>query len=200
MAAMSRSSALGLWSCLLGFVLSGCTSLDDYRADTTRPYVGTVLGQTDPSCDAGTGCSFLRRGFRPGTEIVMTFDPDQVDGTPGTLTTRLADGSAEPCAQTFDAEPLRAIAPLAHDALSQLSFPGEGRQKTYVFALSPTQGALYGRDAYAFVSLMRGGEIELRILSGSGEDDCAPTDCAAYVAGSCDFFGVFRLKRRDASP
>lgn len=196
--APTRTLARATWLALVS--LAGCTSLEDYRADASEPYVGTVLGQTDPSCDAGTGCSFLRRGFRPGTEIVMTFDPDQVNSSPGTLTTRMADGSSEACTPTFVDEPLRAIAPLAHDPLSQLTFPGEGRQKTMIFALSPSTGALTGRDAYAVVSLMRDGEIELRVFAGSGEGDCAPTDCASYAAGTCDFFGVFRLRREEQLP
>lgn len=187
--------ALALGFCLL---VTGCTSLEGYRADPADPFVGTVLGQTDPSCDAGTGCSFLRRGFRAGTRLTMTFYPDLIGTSPGVITTRMSDGSLEPCGTTFDGEPLRAIAPLAHDPLSQLTFPGEGRLKTYVFALSPSSGPLAGRDAYAFVSLMRGGKIELRILAGSGDDDCAPNDCAAYTSGSCDFFGVFRMTQQAA--
>lgn len=182
-------------SCAVVGIAAGCTSLDDYRATASDPYLGVVLGQSDSSCDAGVGCSFLRRGFRSGTELVLTLDPDNFQSTPGTLSTRLSDGTPEPCMPTFDSEPLLPVAPLAHDSLSQLQFPGDGRLRTYVFAISPSTGPLANRDAYAFVSLMRGGDVEVRILAGSGADVCAPNDCAAYAAGSCDFFGVFHLRR-----
>ena len=44
-----------------------------------------------------------------------------------------------------------------------------------------------------FVSLVRSGEVEVRVIAGSGQTDCAPDDCAAFGAGACDFFGVFPL-------
>lgn len=179
-------------------LLGSCTSLDDYAAPSSRPYVGVVLGQSDSSCDAGTGCSFLRRGFRSDTELVLTLDPDNLDTAPGTISTRMVGGAAEPCATTFSDEPLLAIVPLAHDTLSQLEFPGNGRLRTFVFAISPSTGPLAGRDALAFVSLMRGGDVEVRILAGSGDSDCAPTDCAAFNSQSCDFFGVFHMTRPEA--
>ena len=51
--------------------------------------------------------------------------------------------------------------------------------------------------AVGFVSLMRDGDVEVRIVAGDGADDCSPDDCAAFATGRCDFFGVFRMKLRD---
>lgn len=189
---------LSAW--LVAFGLVGCTTVEDYRADSTEPYVGGVLGQTDPECDAGTGCSFLRRGFRPGTELVMTYDTSAPGDIVGVLDTRMADGTAELCGPIFQTAILREVEPLQHDALSQLTFPGDGRLKTYVYSIDASTGPLATRDAYAFVSLMRGGKLEVRILAGSGRSDCAPNDCSAYANHECDFFGVFHLEREPASP
>lgn len=185
---------------LLVPMLASCTSVDAYRAESDEPYVGGVLGQSDPGCDAGTGCSFLRRGFRPGTELLMTYDESAPGGIVGTLDTRMADGTAELCEPTFVGATLHVVEPLEHDTLSQLTFPGDGRLKTFVYAIDAPTGPLADRDGLAFVSLMRGGEIEVRILAGSGRLDCAPSDCAAYTAGACDYFGVFHMKRRPVTP
>jgi len=185
---------------LLALGLAGCTTVEDYRTDSTEPYVGDVLGQSDPECDAGTGCSFLRRGFRPGTELVMTFDSSAPGGIAGVLDTRMSDGSAEPCGPTFDGAILHEVEPLAHDVLSQLTFPGDGRLKTYIYSIEATTGPFATRDAYAFVSLMRSGRLETRILAGSGRADCAPNDCSAYANHACDFFGVFHLRRESLAP
>jgi hypothetical protein len=58
-------------------------------------------------------------------------------------------------------------------------------------------GPLAGRDVLAFVSLLRSERIEVRILAGSGQNACDPTDCAQIMAGGCDYFGVFSLDRED---
>ena len=78
-----KRSTFVLALALVATLPAACTSLDDYAAPSSDPYVGAVLGQSDSSCDAGTGCSFLRRGFRTGTELVLTLDPDHLDSTPG---------------------------------------------------------------------------------------------------------------------
>lgn len=196
---MTRRAGAVLWLAL-GTWIGACTGVDDYGANTSRPYFGTVLGQTDPACDAGTGCSFLRRGFEANTELYMTFDPTKIDSSPGVVVTRGAGRATEACGTTFETVPLLAIEPVQHDVLSRMVLPGEGRLRTYLFSLEPTSGPLAARGAYAVVSLMREQELEVRIFSGSGRRDCAPTDCASFQAGMCDFFGVFHLKRRTLVP
>jgi hypothetical protein len=61
-----------------------------------------------------------------------------------------------------------------------------------MFVARPDAGPLAGRDAMVFVSLLRGGDIEVRVLAGPGLD---PADCDVINAGQCDYFGVFGLHR-----
>lgn len=175
-------------------VLAGtsCTDLGEFATSPGREYRGTIVGtEADGVCPPGTPCSFIRRGFPAGVELSMTFDPTEAGTDPGTLTT-----TGETCGATFDGTPLLPITPLAHDALSQYDFPGGGRLRNYMFVARPTTGALAGRDAMVFVSLLQGGGIDVRILAGPGQTDCAPDDCAAFAAGTCDFFGVFPTVKR----
>jgi hypothetical protein len=46
-----------------------------------------------------------------------------------------------------------------------------------------------------FLSLIRGGDIEVRVIAGPGLVICDPADCAAIDSGQCDYFGVFTLHR-----
>jgi hypothetical protein len=47
-----------------------------------------------------------------------------------------------------------------------------------------------------FLSLIRGGDVELRIVAGPGLEICDPADCAAIDSGECDYFGVWRLGKQ----
>ncbi|MCB9600194.1 MAG: hypothetical protein H6721_01605 [Sandaracinus sp.] len=168
----------------------GCETLGAWSTDDDEIYRGVVVGNDEPDCATGS-CSFIRRGFAPRTTLELDLDPENAS-TPGTLTT-----VDERCGPTFTNEPLRPIATLAHDALSQYDFPGGQRARNFIYAMEPTTGPLAGRDAMVFVSLMRDGDVEVRIVAGDGADDCSPDDCAAFATGRCDFFGVFRMKLRD---
>lgn len=168
--------------------LVGCESLDAWSTDPDEVFRGVVVGNDEPECDEGS-CSFIRRGFAPRTTLDLRFDPTDAS-TPGSLTTH-----DERCGATFVDEPLRPIAALAHDGLSQYDFPGGQRARNFIYALEPTTGPLAGRDAMVFVSLMRDGDVEVRIIAGDGADDCSADDCAAFASGRCDFFGVFRMRR-----
>jgi len=46
-----------------------------------------------------------------------------------------------------------------------------------------------------FLSLLRGGNIEVRVVAGPGLVICDPADCGAIDSGQCDYFGVFSLRR-----
>lgn len=169
----------------------GCEDLSQFRAVGDEVFRGRVVGQNEVDCVAGEPCAFIRRGFSEASVVELTFDPTQATSAPGTITT-----SGETCGPTFTDEPLRPIPALLHDQLSLYDFPGEGRLRNYMFALKPTSGPLAGRDAIAFVSLLRSGDLELRILSGAGTQDCSTDpDCTRYLAGECDYFGVFHLER-----
>jgi hypothetical protein len=181
---------------VLGLACVACTDLSSFRTGPDEAYVGRVIGIDDSStCDGGT-CSVFRRGFSADTELVMRFDPSLARTAPGTIST-----VGQTCgAEVFVDTPLLPIPALEQDQLALYDFPGGGRIRNYVFALSPTSGPLAGRDAVAFVSLLRDGHIELRILSGSGVDECAATDCARFAAGDCDFFGVYRTSKAEVTP
>ncbi len=186
--------------CLLSVSLLGaCSDIESYRGD----YVGEVAGAV--ACDQEP-CSFIRRGFTGGTTLSLrAFDPsiqtaDSSAGVaPGFLTT--SDAQCGDGTETLLDEPLRPIAPLAHDALSILELPGSTRVRTYVYALEPERGPLAGRTAMVFVTLLEEQEIEVRVVSGDGAEDCPglpfrdpPEDeCAARAAGTCDFYGLFEL-------
>jgi hypothetical protein len=120
----------------------------------------------------------------------MRFDPENVQAIAGSLST-----TGERCGPTFTDVPLVSIEALQHDQLSRFELPGDGRVKNYMFALSPVSGPLAGRDVMAFVSLLRSERVEVRVVAGSGQNACDPTDCGQIDAGGCDYFGVFSLER-----
>jgi hypothetical protein len=178
------------WVCIL-FALWGCDTLGEFRTDESEVYRGDIAGVNDPlNCPDGIDCSFIRRGFPSGVTLDLTFDPDRQYDEPGMIST---DG--EDCGPTFAQTPLLPIAPLAHDQLGLYDFPGGGRVRNYMFVARPESGPLAGRDAMVFISLIRGGDIEVRVIAGPGSIICDPADCAELDSGQCDYFGVFTLKR-----
>jgi hypothetical protein len=153
---------------IAGGLVVGCDSYQRFRTGPERTFRGAVLGEGDES--------FIRRGFAAGTMLDLTFDPDAI-GRPevGTITTEAPDGT-----RLFDGTPLESIAPLSHDLLSELSFPGAGRLETFLLLAHPS-GALAGREVMVFLSLLDTGEIEVRLIAGTGDE------------ARGDVFGVFRL-------
>lgn len=177
---------------------ASCSDLDEFRTDPSEVFRGTVIGsESDLNCPGGA-CSFIRRGFPPGTRLSLRFDPTQSNRTAGTLT---SDDDA--CGtRIFDEAPLLPIEALPHDQLSLYDFPGSGRLRNYIFVVQPPSGPLAGRDTMVFLSLLRGGGIEARIIAGSGRRDreCSVQDCARWLSGECDFFGVFSLAKVETAP
>lgn len=155
-------------------LLAGCSDLAEYRATESHPFTGKVIGDSM--------ASFIRRGFEPDTVAALTFDPASVASPsgPGVVTTTDSAG-----VHVLDATPIRPIAPLAHDALSQYDFPGGVRLRSYIFIARPSHASspLLGREAVVFLSLMDGDSIEMRVVAGTGDE----------AAG--DYFGVFRLTK-----
>jgi hypothetical protein len=173
----------------------GCTDLSGFQTGPDERYAGVVVGSDDVTCGDDASCSFIRRGFSSGTRLSMTFDPAARTTGPGELST-----SGEACGASLDRTPLMAIPALAHDSLSLYDFPGEGRLENQIYALRPETGPLAGRDMMAFVSLIEGGRIEVRLISGSGREPCAQSECDRYARHECDYFGVFNLRRESVSP
>ena len=180
-------------------LVGGCTDLSEFRTGTDRVFRGAITGTESPEDCAMGPCSFIRRGLATGTELELTFDPEVAATSsvrsPGTLHTN-DDRCGGP---TLDGVPLLPIDPLAHDQLSLYEFPGIGRIQNYIFSVQPTSGVFAGREVMAFVSLVRGGRVDLRLIAGTGRD-CDPTDCAAFSRGECDLFGVFSLKKEPLVP
>lgn len=179
-------------------ILPSCSDLGEFRTDPSEVFRGTVIGsESDLECPGG-GCSFIRRGFPPGTRLSLRFDPAQTTRSAGTLTTE-----EEVCgSRIFEDTPLLPIEPLAHDQLSLYDFPGSGRLRNYIFVAQPVAGPLAGREAMIFLSLLRSGEIEARVIAGTGRRDreCPVQNCAQWLSGACDFFGVFSLSKIEGGP
>jgi hypothetical protein len=153
-----------------GSLASGCDSYDRFRTGTTRVFRGAVLGEGE--------ASFIRRGFAAGTTLELQFDPDAVERPEvGILTTVAPDGT-----RLLDAVLLESIAPLAHDLLAEYQFPGAGRLENFLFLARPETGPLAGREVMVFLSLLDTGDVEVRVIAGTGDE----------AAG--DVFGVFRLR------
>lgn len=200
MSSRTRASVL-LAACA---VLVACDDLDAFRTGPDEVFRGDVIG-SEPD-DAP---SFIRRGFEPGTEIEVTFDPslaatytgledDGATPAPGTLHTYLCPPGEAGCAEAdrmpghFDRAPLEPIAGLVHDALSQYDFPGGGRLKNFLFEVrfvtDDPDGALR-RQATAFVSLMESGGMEVRVIAPSVLEDDDETERHPAL------FGVFTLEK-----
>jgi hypothetical protein len=194
--------ALGLT--LLG---AGCDDLREFKTAPGQVFRGEVIGSdSDPNAS-----SFIRKGFASHTQLELHFDPsasevvEPGDGGssqrrrgPGRIDTFVCPDGRGDCDASdrtpgpFSNTPLLAIDSLAHDPLSQYTFPGGGRLRNDIagarFVSSTDQGDL-GRDALVFISLMESGNIELRavapaVLADDGESERVPA-----------LFGVFVLKR-----
>jgi hypothetical protein len=102
---------------------------------------------------------FVRSGVDPGTTLCLTLDTDHLQDIPGTLST--SDGR-------FRTVPLRSIPQIWHDPLSTLAF-GEGRVKNLLYVAAATTPFADGNgpDAFAVVSLMQSGNVEVRLLRGA---------------------------------
>jgi len=187
---MLRGMRRSGWICVLIAAL-GCDPFGDFSTGAGEVYRGDIEGVNDPlNCPNGIDCSFLRRGFPSGVTLDLTFDADLQYDIPGTIST-----SGEDCGPTFTETPLLAIPPLAHDQLGLYEFPGGGRVRNFIFVARPDTGPLAGRDAMVFLSLIRGGNIEVRVVAGPGLVICDPADCELINSGQCDYFGVFALER-----
>lgn len=189
----------------VGAALVGCGDLDAFRTGSDEVFHGEVVG-SEPD-DAP---SFIRRGFEPGTEIEVTFDPtlaatftgladEGATEPPGTLHTYLCPPGETGCAAAdrtpghFDHAALEPIAGLAHDALGQYDFPGGGRLKNFLFEVrfvtDDSDGPIR-RQATAFVSLMESGGMEVRVIAPSVLEDDDVTERHPAL------FGVFTLRKQ----
>ncbi len=175
--AMSRSPLALLAAPALAFAALGCEDVSRFSTTGAEAYCGAVV----------VGSEF-REGLSPRVVMSVTLDASHFDGpdSPGALTTSEPSDEGGPEVHLFDAAPLRIIAPLRHDPLSQLIF-GDGRDKNAIFAVSPNdpkEGSML-----AVVSLMHDDTIQVRLLRPGS------------VGGSSDqdqVYGLFSLVREPA--
>jgi hypothetical protein len=189
-------------------LLCGCDDLREFKTDANEVFRGEVAG----SDSNGTGDSFIRKGFASHTLLELRFNPnagglvilDESDPpsrrklVPGMIHTYVCADGAATCAESdrtlgpFQHARLIPIEGLAHDTLSQYTFPGGGRLHNYMFGVrftSSTATAEVSRDAMIFVSLMESGQVELRAI--------APSVVAADETEQLPaLFGMFILNRQ----
>ena len=146
----------------------GCNDVTRFSTDPDESYCGSIIPGP-----------FVRKGFEPGVRMRMTFNADRLADLPGVISTD--DGS-------LSNAPLRPIPQLANDPLSTLQF-GEGRQRNLLLVV----GVEDGQTAFAVVSLMDSGDVEVRIVRGA---PLPPGVTAQPVQESRELFGVFPLARQ----
>lgn len=143
---------------------TGCADTSRFTSEPGESWCGTVAT-----------ASFVRAGIAEGTKLRLVLDAEHLQTNPGQIwTSPLGTG------EKLTATRLEVIPQLLHDPLSTLSF-GEGRVKNglAVAELGSTQ-------VLVVLSLMQSGEVEVRLMRGTG----------ATAAGSpAQIFGVFRLTR-----
>jgi hypothetical protein len=159
--------------------LGACRDLDRFDTGEDEAFCGTLVS-----------ASFAHQGFVPEGEqqelrLRLRFDIERLTSTPGVITTDdAARGLCAP-APLFDAAPLRAIKEAFHDPISGLKF-GAGREANLLaWADSTCQGTMVG-----IVSLMKSGQIELRLLKP------APRPAADAGPSASPGFAQFQLTRR----
>jgi hypothetical protein len=198
-----RITIAALWFCLLA---SGCDDLSEFKTKPDVVFRGEVVGSDpDPTAD-----SFIRKGFASHTWLDMRFNPEAGGvpvedageqasrrAVPGMLTTYVCPDGGSDCAfdarvvDPFDHARLLPIDGLAHDTLSQYTFPGGGRLRNYIFSLrftSQIDEVTVPRDAMIFVSLMDTEQIEVRAIapgipSKDGQSEALPALFGIFVLG-----------------
>jgi len=151
--------------------LVGCRDISRFSTDPNESYCGAIVG-----------ASFVLRGFKTNVRMQMKFDADHIPDAPGTLTTD--DG-------LLSSTPMRSLPEVMNDPLSTINF-GEGRDKNLIFAVDPVDTA-NGPTILAVVSLMHGGDAEVRLLRGAPPAENAPAEAPPL-------FGVFAPMTRRSDP
>jgi len=150
---------------------SGCRSLDRFDTGDGGSYCGNIIDS-----------DFTRRGFEAGLQMRLTLDIEALHELPGTLSTNDAQSGLCSPLPTFDQAELRVTPEVFADPFSVLEF-GSTRDHNFVAWVDST----CQDSAFAVVSLMHTGDVEVRLLRrGLTGDPQAPGD-----------FAVFQLKRTD---
>ncbi len=154
-------------------LLGGCRQLDQFTTNGDH-FEGPIVA-----------ADFSRIGIAAGTTMCLSFDADQIQASPGTLST--SDG-------TFVHSAMRPLPQLLNDPLSLYSF-GEGRIKNLIYAAHvspPDSGEAAEPDPLLFVSLLQSDDVEVRVVRGAPElGDAAPPPGAGSPV-----FALFPLTRK----
>jgi hypothetical protein len=201
-----RKPIIAVWLCAL---CCGCADLGEFKTGPDDVFRGEVVGSDSEQ----SGDSFIRKGFASHTLLELRFNPNASGvpissdageqarrrAVPGMVHTYLCQAGKTSCAEDartlgpFDRARLLPIDGLAHDTLSQYTFPGGGRLHNYIFSVrfsAETDEGRVARDAMIFVSLMETEQIEVRaiapsVLNEQGDAERLPA-----------LFGVFVLARQ----
>lgn len=149
---------------------SACNDLDRFDTGDDSAYCGQIIDGR-----------FVRAGFERQLSMELHLDTDSLQSLPGELTT--FDAESGPCQPQalFSRARLRVPQATLADPLSVLSLGDEHDYTVMAWAESSCQGPML-----AVVSLMRSGEVEVRLL--------APP-LASEPEGR---FGVFHLSKQES--
>jgi hypothetical protein len=197
---------------VLALGAGSCTDLASVGAGSGRICSGSILGIS--------GITFIRRGFCENTFAELAFRPAVPERCAGLPLGTRWDALLTTSDGAFECAPVRAIAPVEHDQLGRLDFPGGRRLDNRVYTVRRTRGpddgsvrdcasigpgaaydpeAACGQDAVAIVSFVDDGRVELRVLAGAGSSN-AGERCTGPEPGHStgrDLFGVFSMSCAD---
>lgn len=152
--------------------LIACDTVDRFDTGPDAAYCGQIVGAT-----------FVRQAFDRQLQLQLRLNMAELSTLPGELST--ADSDIGPCAPEalFTKAKLRAPQKLENDALSAFSF-SDGSLTNFLSWVDSTCAGTF----LAVVSLMRDGEVEVRLMKGA-------LDADGKESGP---FGVFKLRRSES--
>lgn len=164
-----------------GLGLAGCEDLSDFDTGATEAYCGQI-----------TLASSYRLGFSPRVRLKLQLDTSKVETgeSPGRLWSYDAGDATSAPERLLYESPLRPIAPLSHDALSELEF-GDGRTRNLIYAVTPSEAE--AESLFAVLSFRTDGAVEVRLMRPGVETEAG----GSVPAGRRALFGVFVLTRHE---
>ncbi|HKU39503.1 MAG TPA: hypothetical protein VJR89_15195 [Polyangiales bacterium] len=194
-----------LFGLCLALAAAGCDDLSEFKTSKSTVFRGEVVGSdSDPQSTS----SFIRQGFASHTRMDLDFDPyatslpvdgDRTPSPPGRVHTYVCPADDRECSPSqgtagpFDRARLEPFENLAHDSLSEYTFPGGGRLRNYIFNVrfaTELEGETpLARNAMLFISLMDSGRVEVRAMAPSalapdGKSEQAPALFGVFVLDS----------------
>ncbi len=152
------------------FAITGCADTSRFSTSADESYCGDIVG-----------APFVRaKDVSATAKMRLVLDADNLQNAPGQLwTTELTPG------EKLSASAILIIPELASDSLSQFSF-GEGHVKD-VLALA----SLGTTDVNVVLSLLKSGDVEVRLIRGTSEGSRRP----AAPGAPAQIYAVFHLHR-----